>query len=135
MIEITTASKLIQTIADQVNMLALNASTEAARAGEYGRGFSVVADNIRNLAENSKQASTEINSVIAVLSDSLQKMIDFISLDIQKMATIADNVAAGTEEASASTEEQSATMQEMSASAQELAQLAIDLEQVISQFS
>lgn len=60
----------IQNIADQTNLLALNAAIEAARAGDAGRGFAVVADEVRKLAENSRQASKEIEGLIATLESS-----------------------------------------------------------------
>lgn len=111
--EIGNISSVVRGIADQSNLLGLNAAIEAARAGESGKGFSVVAEEIRKLATNSKENVTQIDLGTKNINQSIVRLNKSFS-SINEVTT---NQAA-------SIEEISATVQEISRNAQNLSEMA-----------
>lgn len=76
--EIVNITDALKGITEQTNLLALNASIEAARAGESGRGFAVVADEVKKLAEESANSADEINNVLIIMQQNINKVLDGI---------------------------------------------------------
>ena len=106
-------SSVVKGISDQSNLLGLNAAIEAARAGEVGKGFSVVAEEIRKLATNSKENVNQINDI----TKNIHGLLVTLNQAFGEINSLTDTQ-------SGSIQEFSATIQEISVKAQELAQLA-----------
>ena len=129
-------SEVIESIADQTNLLALNASIEAARAGEHGRGFSVVAQEIRRLAERSVESTREIGATIRDVVQDMESVVqssDEVAERTNEGIRLADNAGSALEKIIGSSERTSDLMEEVAMATQQQIGAADQAQQAIRQ--
>ena len=123
--EISGIIQVIKEIADQTNLLALNAAIEAARAGEQGRGFAVVADEVRKLAERTSRATEQITGMIEGVGEETRKAVD-------NMQNTLDTVRGGAEHSTEAAEKITAIRQSMNDVVAKIEEIALSTKEQLS---
>ncbi|WP_315728155.1 MULTISPECIES: HAMP domain-containing methyl-accepting chemotaxis protein [unclassified Bradyrhizobium] len=125
--------QLIQAIASQTNLLALNATIEAARAGDAGKGFAIVASEVKNLASQTAQATEQIASQIATIQDATDETVSAITQfesTVREMAEISNAIASAVEQQGAATGEIARNVEEAASGTAAVSREIVDVRAV-----
>ncbi len=132
---IADTSIFVQKVAKRTNILGLNASIEAAKAGDFGRGFSIVAENVREFSDDTKNYANQISGLIDEISFKISRTIDNVIHEVSDIRDISETTASNTQEANAATTEQVSMLHEISYQAAEIATVASELNTILSEFN
>ncbi len=148
--------EVVTSTAEQTNLLALNAAIEAARAGEAGRGFAVVADEVRKLADSSSKAAEDVQQIVKEIGGNISITVESIgnssikisdvaaaitqqsaaisqiARTMDSIASVAEQSASGAQQLSASTQQTSAATQQVAAASTEMQRLASQLQKLVA---
>ncbi|OLS28432.1 MAG: Methyl-accepting chemotaxis protein 4 [Candidatus Heimdallarchaeota archaeon LC_2] len=126
--------RIIHELSEQTNILALNTAIEAANAGEFGRGFAVISENIRKMASQSKKTTEEVTKDSRDVLFQLQTTFSNITGKIENVAAVSQETAASAEEVAASAQELTAVMETVSAKSSILNERSSQSEELVKNF-
>ncbi len=134
-VQIEETAQFVMSVSQKTNMLGLNASIEAAKAGTYGKGFNIVAKEVRTLAQDSKKSAKRIAELIETINLNLKSDVESLLNQTRTIKSVAESTSSGSYEANQSTSEQVIMLGEISQTSTELSELAAKMDRLLNEFS